>query len=74
MSGIKDFKNLIDSVNHVVTNIIIPHLEKDGTFTWDTKYTPFKVVNIVTTMLDTRYFKYIWLNEDTLIISIKEEI
>lgn len=64
-----ELKNLNYTVNHLVSNVILPALIKDTSFTWNTKYTHFKTVNIVTTMLNNLNFRFCWIDENNLVIS-----
>lgn len=68
--ALKELQNLNKAVNAMVTTII-SQLENNQSYEWDTKYTHFKVVNIVTVMLSNLNFRFSWSSEDKLIISIR---
>lgn len=67
---LKELQSLNKSVNAMIATII-SQLENNESYEWDTKYTHFKVVNIVTVMLNNLNFRFQWLSEDKLIISIR---
>lgn len=69
-TNIKELRDLNSNVYHVISAIIIPNLEKHGEFSWNTKYTHFKVISIVTVMLSNLNMRFTWLDEDTLLISV----